>query len=141
MAAGVLEVLVTTPEGQLFRGEAARAVLPAHDGELGVLPRHAPLIADLGVGELRVTPVGGSGARSFLVAGGFAQVLENRVTVLATRAEPTASIDAAKAEEALKALLAEPPPKGMKPEARAEREMKVRAARKRIALAGKKRAG
>jgi F-type H+-transporting ATPase subunit epsilon len=140
MAEGALQVLITTPEGQLFRGEAGKVILPAHDGELGVLPRHAPLIAELGVGELRLEPAGGGAKLSFFVAGGFAQVLENKVTVLATRAEPTPSIDAAKAEEALKALLAEPPPKGMKPEARAEREMKIRAARMRIALAAKKRA-
>ncbi len=68
------------------------------------------------------------------------QVPQNRVTVLATRAEPTTAIDPAKAEAELKALLAAPPEKGLKPEARAERELKIRAARKRIALAGRKRA-
>ena len=45
MAGRSLEVLITTPEGLVYKGPGSRLVLPAHDGELGVLPRHAPLIA------------------------------------------------------------------------------------------------
>ncbi len=136
-----LEVLITTPEGLIHRGEAAKVVVPAHDGELGILPRHAPLIAELGVGELRVTHPREAGAPlSFFIDGGFVQVLRDRVTVLATRAEPLAAVDPAKAEEELRALLAEPQAAGAGAEARAARTGKVQAAKKRAALARKKRA-
>jgi F-type H+-transporting ATPase subunit epsilon len=101
-----LQCEVSSPEGVLYQGEAQRVVLPAADGELGVLPRHAPLIASLGAGELRIVPGTGSGGEAkaplkFYLAGGFAQVVRNRLVILATEAHPLESMDLASAEREL----------------------------------------
>ncbi len=78
-------ISVVSPEKALFEGVASFVVVPAHDGELGILPDHAPLMALLGTGTLRVvTP---QGTRRFNVSGGFVQVVDNRVSVLSEEAE------------------------------------------------------
>ena len=135
-----LEVLVTTPDGTIWRGEAVKVVVPAADGELGILPRHAPLIGALGVGELRIAPTGGPNI-SILVSGGFVHVLRNKVTVLPSRAEQVATIDLPRAEEELRLLLAEALPAGIGGEARNVRMEKLKLARARVKLGKKKRAG
>jgi len=96
--AGRLQVRIVTPERPVFQGEADSVVVPAHDGELGILPRHARLLAALGVGELRTT-VDGTVHR-FFVEGGFVQVRADRVTVLCDRASRLEDLDpqAARAE-------------------------------------------
>ncbi len=103
--AGRLQVRIVTPERQVWAGEADRVVVPAHDGEVGILPRHTRFLAGLGVGELRA--VSGSTVERYFVEGGFVQVRENRVTVLCERANPlsamnleTAAAEAAAAREA-----------------------------------------
>ena len=80
-----LHVVVISPEQTIFDGEAESVVAPAWDGELGILRGHAPLMALLGEGDLRVR----SGGRTehFHVEGGFLQVVDNVVTVLSERAE------------------------------------------------------
>jgi len=82
---GSLHVVVISPEQTIFDGEAESVVAPAWDGELGILRGHAPLMALLGEGDLRVR----SGGRTehFHVEGGFLQVVDNVVTVLSERAE------------------------------------------------------
>jgi F-type H+-transporting ATPase subunit epsilon len=82
---GALHVVVISPERTIFEGEAESVVAPAWDGELGILRGHAPLMALLGEGDLRVR----SGGRTehFHVEGGFLQVVDNVVTVLSERAE------------------------------------------------------
>ncbi|UCF20206.1 MAG: ATP synthase F1 subunit epsilon [Gemmatimonadota bacterium] len=75
---------VISPELKVFEGPVKFAVVPAHDGEIGILYGHAPLIALLGEGELRVETT--AGTRLFRVAGGFVQVLENEVAVLSEQA-------------------------------------------------------
>jgi F-type H+-transporting ATPase subunit epsilon len=82
---GALHVVVISPEQTIFDGEAESVVAPAWDGELGILRGHAPLMALLGEGSLRVR----SGGRTehFHVEGGFLQVVDNVVTVLSERAE------------------------------------------------------
>ena len=82
---GSLHVVVISPEQTIFDGEAESVVAPAWDGELGILRGHAPLMALLGEGYLRVR----SGGRTehFHVEGGFLQVVDNVVTVLSERAE------------------------------------------------------
>lgn len=80
-----LRVVVISPERTLYEGEADGVVAPAFDGEIGILRGHAPLMALLGAGEMRVTR-GGSTQR-FRVEGGFLQVVDNAVTVLSERAE------------------------------------------------------
>jgi F-type H+-transporting ATPase subunit epsilon len=80
-----MHVTVISPERALFDGEADAVVAPAFDGLVGILPRHAPFLTLLGSGTLRVKQGGTSSA--FRVAGGFLQVMGNRVRVVADRAE------------------------------------------------------
>jgi F-type H+-transporting ATPase subunit epsilon len=79
----MLRVSVISPEAVLFEGETESVVAPAHDGEVGILTGHAPLMALLGAGELRL---GGGGGRRFTVSGGFMQVLDNQVRVVTEKA-------------------------------------------------------
>lgn len=79
----MLKVSVISPESVLFEGETDSVVAPAYDGELGILTGHAPLMALLGNGELRL---GGDGNRRFTVSGGFLQVLNNDVRVITEKA-------------------------------------------------------
>jgi F-type H+-transporting ATPase subunit epsilon len=73
-------------------------IAPSVDGQVGILPNHAPLLTVLEIGELRVKK--GADEQSIVVSGGFLEVLENRVTVLADVAERQEEIDVASAEEA-----------------------------------------
>lgn len=82
---GVLKVSVISPESILFEGDADSVVAPAYDGEIGILTGHAPMMALLGTGELRL---GSPGGRLFRVEGGFLQVLNNEVRVVTERAKP-----------------------------------------------------
>jgi F-type H+-transporting ATPase subunit epsilon len=89
VAAHGMRVFVVTPERALYEGEAAAVVAPAYDGLVGVLPRHAPFLSLLGTGDLVLrTP---QGALRFHVSGGFVQVVENVVRVVAEKAEPAAA--------------------------------------------------
>ena len=83
--AGALQVVVISPEATVFEGAADMVVAPAWDGELGIMRGHAPLMALLGSGDLRVSR-GGTTER-FQVQGGFLQVVDDVVTVLSARAE------------------------------------------------------
>jgi F-type H+-transporting ATPase subunit epsilon len=79
----MLKVSVISPEAVLFEGETDSVVAPAYDGEIGILTGHAPLMALLGNGELRL----GSGAgQRFNVSGGFMQVFNNDVRVVTEKA-------------------------------------------------------
>jgi F-type H+-transporting ATPase subunit epsilon len=86
-----LGCVVVTPEKKLMDEVVDFVALPLYDGELGVLPRHSPLIGRLGYGELR-TKKGAETSRYF-VDGGFAQVRDDVVTVLTNRAIPATAID------------------------------------------------
>jgi F-type H+-transporting ATPase subunit epsilon len=77
----MLRVRIVSPARVVYEGEAASVVAPAWDGKLGILPRHAPMIALLGAGEL-VVDLPGGGSRTFHVAGGVLQVVDDQVTVL-----------------------------------------------------------
>ena len=79
----MLKVSVISPESILFEGEADSVVAPAYDGEVGILTGHAPLMAVLGTGELRL---GSPGSRRFRVEGGFMQVLNDEVRIVTERA-------------------------------------------------------
>ncbi len=79
----MLKVSVISPEAVLFEGEADSVVAPAYDGEVGILTGHAPLMALLGEGLLRL---GSGSGRSFKVSGGFVQVLNNDVRVVTEKA-------------------------------------------------------
>lgn len=79
-----IELLVITPERRVVAETTTSVVLPLHDGELGVLRDRAPLMAELGIGQLRYDE--GGKTRQVFVDGGFAQIADNRVMVLAPRA-------------------------------------------------------
>lgn len=81
----MLNVTVISPEAVLFEGETDAVVAPAYDGEVGILTGHAPMMALLGKGTLRVGS-GGSAGR-FNVEGGFLQVVENQVRIVTERAQ------------------------------------------------------
>ena len=89
---------IVTPERLAFSGEVDAVVLPGIDGELGILPHHAPLVSTLGVGELRYR-VGGQ-EELFAIAGGFIQVRPDKVVVMAETADLASEIDLEKAREA-----------------------------------------
>lgn len=80
-----MRVTVISPERSLFDGDAEAVVAPAFDGQVGILPRHAPLMTLLGEGVLNVRGKGES--TRFRVAGGFLQVVGDTVRVVAGRAE------------------------------------------------------
>jgi len=85
-------VSVVTPEGSILEADAVSAVFPAFDGAVGILPNHAPLLALLGVGELRVTRKDGSEDRLY-VDQGFAQFVDDKLTLVTEDAMPIARLD------------------------------------------------
>ncbi|HTI14475.1 MAG TPA: F0F1 ATP synthase subunit epsilon [Dictyobacter sp.] len=93
-----LHVEVVTAERALYSGEAEIVDAPGSEGQLGILPRHAPLLALLGAGPL-IVKLGG-GEETIFVSGGFLEVSNDQVTVLADTAEHAEDIDTARAEEA-----------------------------------------
>src|SRR5579863_1270947 len=97
-----IELIVVTPERQLLRESVVEVTLPGADGCLGILPGHAPLITELGIGELTYRSKGAGQVAHLAVISGFAEVLGDRVTVLAEMAERPEEIDLGRAEEAKK---------------------------------------
>jgi len=95
-----IELIIVTPERQLVRENVAEVVLPGAAGELGVLPGHAALITELGIGELTYRRADSAPIGGIAIIQGFAEVLGDRVTVLAETAERAAEIDLARAEAA-----------------------------------------
>ena len=93
-----LQLEIVTPERLAYSDEVDSVQLPGIEGELGVLPHHAPLVSTLGVGELRIRK--GGAEESFAIVGGFLQVLPTKVVVLAETADMASEIDLEKAQEA-----------------------------------------
>ena len=93
-----LQLEIVTPERLAYADEVDSVQLPGSEGELGVLPHHAPLIATLGAGELRLRK--GGQEESFAIIGGFLQVLPDKVVVMAETADMASEIDLEKAEAA-----------------------------------------
>jgi F-type H+-transporting ATPase subunit epsilon len=99
--AETIELEIVTPEKQVVRDQVDEIQIPGKAGFLGVLPGHAPLITELAVGEISYRK---SGQTTYLsVAWGFAEVLPNKVTILAETAERAEDIDVARAQQALQA--------------------------------------
>jgi len=92
---------VITPERAVLECDATFVAFPAHDGEMGVLARRAPLVCKLGIGQLRVEAEGRE--QQFYIDGGFAQVSGNKLSILTEQAKKPADLDA----EAAKALMVE----------------------------------
>lgn len=93
--AGSLKVRVVSPDKVVFEGEASAVVAPAWDGQVGILPKHAPMLTLVGSGKLEVERPGG-GSDAFHVAGGVLKVERDQVTVLTEYAgtEPPAVVPA-----------------------------------------------
>src|SRR3954468_21131269 len=89
---------IVTPERELFNDQVDAVVCPGIDGELGILPHHAPLLTTLGFGELRIRK--GGQEEYFAIAGGFLQVRPDKVVVMAETADLASEIDLESAEAA-----------------------------------------
>lgn len=100
--ANTLHVDVVSTEESIYSGEAEFVVLPGEAGELGIYPRHTPLITRIRPGEVRIKPPGGAEEELIFVAGGILEVQPRVVTVLADTAIRGHDLDEARATEALK---------------------------------------
>ena len=101
MAAATIHVDVVSAEASIFSGEAEFVVLPGEAGELGIYPRHTPLITRIKPGAVRILKPGGEEELVF-VAGGILEVQPKVITVLADTAIRGHDLDEAKANEAIK---------------------------------------
>ena len=97
---------MVTPEREVLDEQATFVALPAYDGEVGILAGRAPLLARLGTGVLRVESPEGN--EDLFVAGGFAQMVDDNLTLLTEEAKPLASLDRAAAAKELAQALAQP---------------------------------
>ena len=97
-----IHVDVVSAEASIFSGEAEFVVLPGEAGELGIYPRHTPLITRIKPGTVEITPAGGGEKQLIFVAGGILEVQPRMITVLADTAIRGADLDEAKANEAIK---------------------------------------
>ena len=100
--ANTIHVDVVSAEEQIFSGEAEFVVLPGEAGELGIFPRHTPLITRIKPGSVRIKSAGKAEEELIFVAGGILEVQPGLVTVLADTAIRGSDLDEAKAVEALK---------------------------------------
>jgi F-type H+-transporting ATPase subunit epsilon len=99
--ADTFEIEIATPERLLAREQAIRAQIPASEGYIGVLPDHAPLLSELGIGAMTYTTPGDH-RFSLAVRGGFLEINNNVVRVLVDIAEKADEIDVSQAEKDLK---------------------------------------
>ena len=100
--ATTIHVDVVSAEESIYSGEAEFVVLPGEAGELGIYPRHIPLITRIKPGAVRIKPAGGGEEQLIFVAGGILEVQPKVITVLADTAIRGKDLDEAKATEALK---------------------------------------
>jgi len=90
---------ITTAEREVYADDVEMLVAPGIDGELGILPHHAPLMTALQPGEIMIRK---EGVETYLaVSGGFLEVMGNLVTILADACEPSDEIDEERAQEAM----------------------------------------
>ena len=102
MAAATIHVDGVSAEESVYSGEAEFVVLPGEAGELGIYPRHTPLITRIRPGAVRIKPAGGGEEQLIFVAGGILEVQPKVITVLADTAIRGKDLDEAKASEALR---------------------------------------
>ena len=98
--AAIFNLNIVTPEKTVLSGDVTSVQAPSVEGSLGILAGHAPLLAELGVGECVVRLADGS-TRQLVVAGGFLDVGKTKVSILANTAEFDDEIDVSRAEAAL----------------------------------------
>ncbi len=126
-----IQLEMVTPEKVALQAEAEMIVLPALEGEMGVLPGHAPFIVMLNPGEVRVTAPGGE-KKFYAVAGGFAEIQPNKVAVFAETAEMAGEIDAERAKQSLERAKAQAQAPGIDPMTLAQAEAAMRRAQVRL---------
>jgi F-type H+-transporting ATPase subunit epsilon len=105
-----LHLEIVTSERTIYNGEVDMVTVPGGDGVMGVLPKHAPVLSTLKPGELRVRV--GNDVQEFAIGGGFVDIHDDRVIILADSAERADEIDEARAEAAMSRaadLLKNPP--------------------------------
>jgi F-type H+-transporting ATPase subunit epsilon len=93
-----IQLEIVTPERLVYEDEVDSVNVPGVEGELGILPHHAPLVSTLGYGELRIRK--GGAEESFAIVGGFVQVRPDKVVVMAETADLASEIDLERAQEA-----------------------------------------
>ncbi len=93
-----IQLEIVTPERLVYEDEVDSVNVPGIEGELGILPHHAPLLSILGFGELRIRK--GGAEESFAIVGGFVQVRPDKVVVMAETADLASEIDLEAAEKA-----------------------------------------
>ena len=125
-----MQCIVVTPERTLYEQPADFVALTLFDGEIGIAPRHTPMIGRLGCGEMRIH--GEEGVDRYYVEGGFVEVLGDVVSVLTQRAVPAGEIDEAVAQEQLLSAQSRP---ATTPEAAALRDRTVEQSRARLRVA------
>jgi F-type H+-transporting ATPase subunit epsilon len=101
MMPDAIELVIVTPEKQLLRERVIEVQMPGENGYLGILPGHAPLMTELGIGELSYHDTRGKESEHVAIVRGFAEVLPDRVTILAETAERAEEIDLQRARDAL----------------------------------------
>lgn len=96
-----MHLTILTPEAEKFRGDTVNVVLPGHDGLLGILPNHAPLLCNLDIGLVRFLDTD-KVQHGFMLDGGFAHIRDNQIMVLTRKAIGSDEITTTQAEERLK---------------------------------------
>lgn len=131
-----LTLEMVTPEKVAWSAGADFVVLPAMEGEMGILPSHQPYLVQLTAGEVRVTENGQT--KRFAISGGFAEVKDNKVSLFAETAELADQIDAERAKQSLEKAKAETTRKDLDPMQlmAAEAAMRRAQVRLRVALMG-----
>jgi F-type H+-transporting ATPase subunit epsilon len=98
MAESKQRLEIVTPQKKVFNEDVSFVVIPGELGELGILPNHAPLMTSLKIGEVRIQTEGN--IVRMAISGGFAEIVKNKVTILADTAERPEDIDCERAERA-----------------------------------------
>lgn len=128
-----IELEMTTPEKVALQTTVEFVVLPAVEGEMGILPGHAPFLVALKPGEVRVTAQGQ--VSRFAVSGGFAEISKNKVALFAETAEMAETINAERAHQALEKAKADLVRRDIDPLTLAQAEASLRRAQVRIKVA------
>ena len=125
-----LTLELVTPEKVAWSAPADFVVLPASEGEMGVLPGHQSFLVQLSAGEVRVTD--GKDVKRFAVSGGFAEIKDDAISLFAETAEAVDQIDAERAHQALEKAKAENAKPGLDSMQLAEIEAAIRRAQVRL---------
>jgi F-type H+-transporting ATPase subunit epsilon len=133
------DVSLVTPDGAAYEGQAEMIIVPGQIGEIGVLARHAPLIATLKAGHTRVHQGDGMDVLEYATGPGFFQVLNDRAIALVDDAVAAADIDDARARAQLEAAQAELDAidRGESTADRWQAEQRIRHAENQLAVAGR----